>query len=332
MMPRPLLKDRLNITYRKIPILAIGKEVYLDTSLICEALEHHFPASQGWGPLYPPTQSGRTLQSLVRGVASYWTDRPLFRVTTGLIPASVWRSSFGKDREGLIGHKIDPAKLEKKVPQNLSGLDLHLSLLESLLSETTPARPWVLATPTPGLIDISFFYQLDWGQQIALGQGIANLTAGGVVEGQGEGTQAVFNASRYPNTCQWFDRTKRYVDGLPLLERKIQPGDSQGVNKVFELLSGVKSDRTVNLISTPAPPHSELDERNGLKQGAHVEVAPDDTGRADPSRGYLEALSPEEIVIVPQGVSTGGQALQGIRLHFPRIGFVVRPVPRPAKL
>jgi hypothetical protein len=27
MMPRPILKDNFNITYRKIPVLAIGKEV-----------------------------------------------------------------------------------------------------------------------------------------------------------------------------------------------------------------------------------------------------------------------------------------------------------------
>jgi hypothetical protein len=27
MMPRPLLRDKFNITYRKIPVLMIGKEV-----------------------------------------------------------------------------------------------------------------------------------------------------------------------------------------------------------------------------------------------------------------------------------------------------------------
>jgi glutathione S-transferase len=327
-----MLRDYLNITYRKIPILAIGKEVYIDTSLICEALEHHFPASQGWGPLYPPNQNGKSLQSLVRGVASFWTDRPLFRVTTGLIPASVWRSSFGKDREGLIGHKIDPAKLEKKVPQNLSGLDLHLSLLESLTAETNEEQPWLLGTPTPGMADISFFYQLEWGQQMARGEGISNLTAGGAVEGDGEGAHSVFNIDRYPYTWKWFQRTKKYFDDLPLLERKVKPGDTKGLEKAFEFLDGIKSDRTTTLISTPAPQHKELDERHGLILGVQVEVTPDDTGRWNPSRGYLEALSPEEIVITPQHVSTSGQAIQGVRLHFPRIGFVVRPVTNATKL
>lgn len=327
-MPRPLLKDNLNITYRKIPIMAIGKDLYIDTSLICEALEHHFPPSQGYGALYPPTANGRTLQSLVRGIASYWTDRPLFRVTTGVIPASVWRTSFGKDREALIGHKIDPDKLEKKVPQNLSGLDMHLSLLESLLAEKTEQKPWIFDTATPGLADVSFFYQLDWGEKISRGEGIHNLTNSGTPDGQGEGVKSVFNPERYPKVCLWFEKIQKHLDSLPLLERKVQASDSKGINRVLELLSAIKSDKNVNLIPTPAPPNNDLDERNGLVRGAHVEVTPDDTGRADPSRGYLEALSPEEIVISPQEVSTSGTAIQGIRLHFPRLGFIVRPAPR----
>ena len=44
MMPRPVLRDNFHLTYRKIPVLAIGKDIYCDTSLICEALEHFFPA------------------------------------------------------------------------------------------------------------------------------------------------------------------------------------------------------------------------------------------------------------------------------------------------
>ena len=324
MMPRPLLKDHLNITYRKIPVLAIGKEVYIDTSLICEALEHHFPPSRGYGSLHPPGASGRTLQSLSRGIASFWTDRPLFRFMTGLIPASVWRTPFGEDRAGLIGHKLDPDKLEKKFPQNLSGLDLHLSLLESLLADTTEKQPWILETATPGLVDVAFFSQLDWAEKISRGEGVENLTNGGASDGQGEGMQAVFNADRYPKVLNWYENVKKYYDNLPLLERKVEETDSKGIDKVLGLLSGVRADHNVDLISTPAPPHKELDERNGLHKGAHVIVTPDDTGRGDPSRGYLEALSPEEIVITPQEVSAN--AVQGIRLHLPRIGFVVRPV------
>ena len=41
------------------------------------------------------------------------------------MPASIWRSQFGQDRAGLIGHKLDPDKLHAKIPQNLIGFDMH---------------------------------------------------------------------------------------------------------------------------------------------------------------------------------------------------------------
>jgi hypothetical protein len=112
MMPRPILSETFNLTYRKIPVLAIGKELYCDTSLIIEALEHFFPEGEGYQSLYPIAADGRTYRPLIRGFGSFWTDRPLFRATTGLIPAAVWRTSFGQDRAGLIGHVLDADKLE----------------------------------------------------------------------------------------------------------------------------------------------------------------------------------------------------------------------------
>lgn len=51
---------------------------------------------------------------------------PFYRVTTGMIPPSVWRTDFATDRAGLIGHKLDPDKLEAKLPRNYSNLDMHL--------------------------------------------------------------------------------------------------------------------------------------------------------------------------------------------------------------
>lgn len=157
-MPRPVLKDNFHLTYRKIPVLAIGHEVsrsspficssmltvspqvYCDTSLIIEVLEHLF--SNDHPSIYPPAADGKTNRAIIRGFASYWTDvsacissrpnlilrgqRPFFRVTTALIPSSVWHTRFGTDRAGLIGHNLNPDKLEAKIPRNLSGLDLHL--------------------------------------------------------------------------------------------------------------------------------------------------------------------------------------------------------------
>jgi glutathione S-transferase len=66
-MPKP---DVLALTggYRKTPILQIGSDVYCDTALICDVLEHLQPAPT----LYPETHKG-----LAR-VLAQWSDTTLF--------------------------------------------------------------------------------------------------------------------------------------------------------------------------------------------------------------------------------------------------------------
>jgi glutathione S-transferase len=270
MMPRPILIKLFNLAYRKIPVLAIGTDIYCDTSIILEALEHQFPASAGHPSLYPRDATRRSNQALIRGFASFWTDRPLFRVTTGLIPGAVWRTSFGQDRAKLIGHKLDPDKLEKKVPQNLSNLDLHLSLFEDLFREADDE--WVFATPNPSAADIAVWYQLNWGMDISAGKGIYNLTGGGTVDNTSIGAKNVFNKVRYPATSAWFERFRTFMDGLPVVEKSISE------DEVVRLLESLPAVDPV-LLPTPALPHVDLDGTNGLVKGAVVSVAPDDTGR-----------------------------------------------------
>lgn len=244
-------------------------------------------------------------------------------MTTGLIPSAVWRTSFGKDREGLIGHKIDADKLEKKVPQNLSGLDLQLSILEPLFDGATEAKPWIFDTATPSHADIALYYQLDWGEKISRGEGIANLTGGESGE-QGEGSHAVFNQERYPGVCHWFERMKRYVDSLPLVETRVELGRDETVGAILHQLRDLRLG-AVPLLITPGVPMKELDDRNGLTIGAHISVTPDDTGRDDPSVGTLLALSPEEVVIAPDKIDGRNPRVGELRVHFPRVGFVARP-------
>ena len=75
-MPRPILRSTFGLTYRKIPVVTIGRDVYCDTSLIIEALEHHFPASDGWGTVYPKFNGVDewVYRGLARGFESFWTD------------------------------------------------------------------------------------------------------------------------------------------------------------------------------------------------------------------------------------------------------------------
>ncbi|KAF7191070.1 hypothetical protein HII31_07585 [Pseudocercospora fuligena] len=319
MMPRPILRDTFNLTYRKIPVLAIGRELYCDTSLICEALEHFFPPSEGYQSIYPEAQEGRTYRPLIRGFASYWTDRPIFRVMTGLMPASIWRSSFGTDRAQLIGHKLDPDKLEKKLPENLTKYDHQLSMLEPLFAETDD--PWIFSTSTPSLADITLYYQFLWGNKVASGEGVYSITMEGAPDSKEAGSAPVFNSERYPGIHAWYKRMERYFDELPSTEE-------DKTNDFDSVLEQMKKAPTLGprsiLLPTPRSAHKELSEKIGLKEGALVSVTPSDTGRDDPTIGTLVALSPEEVVIKPKKLEK--PAAMDVRIHFPRTEFVIRPV------
>lgn len=315
MMPRPLLLSTFGLTYRKIPVLAIGRDIYCDTSLIIEALEHYFP-SPSYGTIYPPHTNAPSwnYRPLARGFASFWTDKPLFRSTTGLIPASVWESQFGTDRAQLIGHKLDPEKLKAKVPQNLAVFDMHLSLLEPLFAGGD--GKWVFPTDTPSLADLSLYYQVRWGVDIAAGRGIYNLTGGGTGDTDTDVTRSVWNAERYPGLWRWFHAFEKYNQGLQDLETVVGQGDEAWKG---ELEKASFWDEESVLVPAAAEPHTLLDEQRGLKPGVIVSVAPDDTGRGDPTVGRLVKIGVEEIVIEPE--------MEGeirVRIHFPRLGFVVK--------
>ncbi|KAJ9661895.1 hypothetical protein H2198_001647 [Neophaeococcomyces mojaviensis] len=336
MMPRPILVDNFNLTYRKIPVLAIGRDVFIDTSLILEHLHSHpalrwYRQAQGAGAEIHHDTRGRVLARLL---SSHYTDRPLFRLTTGLIPSVVWRTKFGDDRARLIGHVLDPSKLEKKVPKNLASLDTYLSILEPLFLEEQGG--WFLGTEQPSAADISLWYQLEWGEKISRGEGIENLTGGGTADGMGEGMKEVFNKARYPGLWDWYERFNTYVDGLPNVETRVERGDEVGIEKLMRMLEDVEQERDVPMLPTPAVSLQGLEERIGLRIGTKVSIVPDDTGRGDPTVGKLVAISPEEAVIEPDEPEVVGKKgrrarIERVRLHFPKVGFVIQPM-KEAKL
>lgn len=240
--------------------------------------------------------------------------KPFFRTTTGLIPSSVWSSSFGKDRGQLIGHPLDPQKLGEKIPQNLSTLDLHLSLLEPTFSSGT----WAIPTKTPSLADISLYYQLRWGIDIAAGKGIYNLSGGGTQDTAEPVTDSVFNKTRYPGLWNWFHTFESYIALLPNREVTVPESDTRW-KEALRQTPLVSDDKLV--VPAAVEQHPSLDVQRGLVPGVSVSIAPDDTGRDNPTVGTLVSLGVEEVIITPVE-----KAELDVRIHFPRLGFVVKVV------
>jgi hypothetical protein len=98
-LPRPQVSELLGLKYRKIPILAIGNDVYCDTSLIASTLERRFPPEQGYPTLFP-SRKGSDVKDigLQKAFTIYYTDRPLFGLTASTIPYDTFSKEFLKDR------------------------------------------------------------------------------------------------------------------------------------------------------------------------------------------------------------------------------------------
>ena len=106
-MPKP---DVLALTggYRKTPIMQVGADVYCDSSLICDVLEH----VQGEPTLYPPHLKG------VSRVFAQWADTTLFwaAMAYNLQPKGAAHvfgkappesaKAFGEDRKAMSGNMV----------------------------------------------------------------------------------------------------------------------------------------------------------------------------------------------------------------------------------
>ena len=106
-MPKP---DLLSLTggYRKTPVLQVGADIYCDTALICDVLEHLRPEPT----LYPPHLKG------VCRIFAQWADGTLFWAAMGynLQPrgaAHVFakappeaQKAFAEDRKAMSGNMV----------------------------------------------------------------------------------------------------------------------------------------------------------------------------------------------------------------------------------
>jgi glutathione S-transferase len=142
-MPRPDLAG-LDIHYRRIPVLAIGRDIYFDTVLMLEKLEQLFPGNT----LGARDPTSRALEKTLEK----WIENAVMPSIIGsLPPAFLNNEQMVKDRRQCWDSEISVEAQEKGRPLSLVNLRTHFNFLESLFSDD---RHWVLSTDNPGLADI----------------------------------------------------------------------------------------------------------------------------------------------------------------------------------
>jgi glutathione S-transferase len=151
-MPRPDLK-LLPVNYRRIPILAIGRDIYLDTRLILRKLESRsFPSP----PLGATNPQDVFIEKLLE---KYMIEGPVFGVAAGLIPPeSAQDPGVKKDRQGFLGKTWEKEELDEGRAECLNYIrNLYRFFETTILAD---GRKWVLGGEKPKLADIEGEYKV----------------------------------------------------------------------------------------------------------------------------------------------------------------------------
>ncbi|KAK7035798.1 glutathione s-transferase [Favolaschia claudopus] len=293
MLPRPEITDLLGVTYRRIPILAIGNDIYCDTSLIASALERRFPHSNGYyGTLFPNKKHGGSPDTgLIKAFAKHWPDTVLFSLAPLHLPWEKFPPKFLQDRGSFRGS--DTINVQAMVAgrgKSLSMLSTYLALIEEQLSD---GREWLFDTELPSLADISVHFVYTWLKGF-------------------RGVESLFDARTFPKSLEWLARLSAYLGRLKQHRTQVP------------VITG--KDAAARIAAATFEPYDVVGfdvlegSRLGLKAGDRVSIAPDDSAKNFGTEGKLVALNKEEFVIETHG-SAGI-----VRCHFPRIMFTAKVV------
>lgn len=312
-LPRPDLSSSLGIKYRRIPLLSIGRDVYLDTRLVLSKLESlpidqpKLSAASGTddlalerllshysidGGLF--TRAAQLLFSLDNPLLKdpkFLADRAEF--ATGAAPsAAAAAKAFSKEDMAALG------------PEALADLRDYCQLLEETV--LADGREWILKgnDKGPGMADIEAVFVLYW-----------------VMSLPGALPKGLFGEERFPRVWKWVERFRVAVGESTASASAEKKGESR--------VTTVKGDKASEMILGAEWNEKDVEEKgvdareaivqfHKLGKGTVVEVWPTDSGSALAHRdvGRLVRLDAREVVIENE---------KGVRIHAPRHGFRVKP-------
>lgn len=288
-LPRPDVRDRLQTHYRRIPLLAHARHLYLDSRHILSHLEAVCPDTTGSPALSPKTADGR---ALLRLLERYTTDSGLFARAASLIPAELpllKDPKFQADRKELTGREFSPEAFAKGRPEALAVVRDLFELLETTV--LADGRAW-LTEGRLTLADIEGAWIIDW----LLGMPGALPTA-------------LFGEHTYPRVFAWHARFSGAIK-----DARARQGKPMRVTGEVAARHVLECDVRYEVAHDASDPLT-------LQVGEEVTVWPLDSGSGAENRdtGRLVALGRREVVLEKDVEG------RGLRIHAPRWGFRVMP-------
>jgi glutathione S-transferase len=287
-MPRPDLAS-IGVGYRKIPILAIGKDVYCDSRLIISKLEELYSGST----LTPSTPGEAGIRKLFENLS---VDGGVFANVVRLMP--YWSDSgllqnkvFLDDRQKLSGgRRMTKEAMEAGRPDGLQNIRQVFDLFESTF--LADGREWILGTNVPTVADIDAVWPFEW---MIVDPYMRECLP-----------QQNFNDQIYPKVYAW---VRRFMDLV---------ADQKQACAMPTTLDGEAIASQTISASSPADDIGFInDDPLDFKQGDEVQIFPSDYGQMGVSVGKLVGLSTDEVVIEND---------KGLHLHFPRWNFSIKKV------
>jgi len=307
-LPRPDIAG-LGIAHRRIPIMAIGRDVYADTRLILKKLEARYP--QGALGARDPEQK------LMEELLARWTiDGNLFSHAAGLIPLHLPNMNnpvFLKDRGDFSGKPWDRDMIERARPENAVTMREAFRLMETTV--LSDGRDWVLKTEKPTLADIEGKRKTKSGPQSVRSCPGLVLTCHSaiwlyhwLIDMKGALPPDSISEEQFPRVFAWVSRFRAALKASRATSPN--PVTLEGEDAIKHVLAADFAEK-----------EGEIDKADplGLERGMEVEVWPLDTGAAHSDRGRLIALTPDEVVLEIKSKVTEGE----VRFHVPRRGFRV---------
>jgi len=294
-LPRPEVIELLGIGYRRIPLLAVGNDVYCDTGLIVPQLEKRVPPSAEYVSVFPPRKDGGKVDSgIIKAFALSYGDRTLFPMGGSILPYARLGKKFIEDRGAWQGAPVPVEALAAKRPTTESALSSHMELLEEQLSD---GREWLFDTDKAGYGDLSVHFFWSWVVQF-------------------RGMKEVLSPNKFPKSNAWITRMSEY-----LAEKR--KGNASSVTKI-------SAEEAANFISQSGLLDDKLpfdiDEASRLKVklGDVVSIVPEDNAKNYPTIGKLIGLDRQEFIL-----ELSGKAVKSLRCHFPRLNFTIRVTSSP---
>lgn len=302
-MPRPILQEKLGINYRRIPVMSIGRDIYIDSRLMLHKLETFFPEGKLGSP--DPFNSGfeDMLEEFIIDGGPFWRTSGCLPLNAPLVQNEVWM----KDRFDGSGGQFTMEKLVENRSWCISQLTVYFGMLEKMLAD---GRPWLMGNSEPGLAEIHAGWVFDWAINMA-----------GDMQSESDDSMADMRGALgpkvYPNVHAWIDRFRK----ITAETEKSKPSAGQLDEGAQAEADIVKRILDSALTESDATTVDERDVLN-LRRGQRVSVAPVDFGFTHKDEGELVGLSKDEVVILSDVPGGRGQ----LRLHYPRINFKILPL------